>query len=321
MDDKYTDIMNACPDPSPAVLLRLEADGELPEQWRPLLEQYLDSDPQAAARLDFERSLRERVAAVTPAVTAPPELADKIREMFRSEADTAVATEPDLRLTGSSTETERKESFSTGRRLTFPRLLSRLAVAAVFALLVGVVGYVALTGQNRNNSGIKTPGTVPLTQASHKLFNFIDERSTACSDFTDFFDDNNSASALNQIPDVLSPHLGCCPPVIDLSSCGFTFRGAGACHVPYYGPSLHYVYSAGDNPGEGVLSIFVQHVTESTDMQPGVLYQLVREGSKRTILAWLEDDKIIYLVPPEGQSAADVVKLLNAPSERRTIPS
>ncbi len=285
--------------PSTAVLLRLEADGELPDAWRPALRDAMQADPHAEDRLAFEHTLRFRVSKVMVG-KAPEGLAERIQQMF-AEADAQ---------SGATSATSTPAAGSPGRAFSLRRRLTRYAMAAGLALLLGATGLILW--QSRDGVPVLTYGSdVLLSEASTRIFNFVEAQARTCGDFQKFYEHKMTVRELRRVPAELSDHLREDAPAPDLSARGYEFKGAGECAVPFYGPSVHYVYARSTPAGPMPLSFFVQHGEGPQDMQTGVLYELTQPGSATRAYTWHEAEMIYYLVPAPGEQAETVLELLD----------
>ena len=121
---------------------------------------------------------------------------------------------------------------------------------------------------------------------------------------------------LGEVPSTLSEYLGTQAPAPSLAGSGYRFEGAGKCAVPFYGPSLHYVYTREGPTGRVPLSLFVQHGQAPADMSEGALYELIREGAEAHVYTWCEGELIYYLVPAPGDDVEEVLQDFSAPTTR-----
>jgi hypothetical protein len=309
MTDQQQDIQFSNEPPSQAALLRLEADGELPESWRGRLDEAMQEDPHAEDRLAFERALRFRVSKVM-AGEAPAGLAERIRAAL-IEADTA---DTDAVSPAATEEAATRRSARRDTVYSFRTRLVRVAMAAVLTLLVGATGLILWRTQN-GLGPINTRADVPLAQASSRLFDFVESQARTCGDFGRHFEWKMTVRELGEVPEQLSDHLNERAPAPDLGASGYRFEGAGTCAVPFYGPSLHYVYSKATSAGvREPLSLFVQRGETPEDMREGVLYDMTKEGSSMHIYTWCEDRMIYYIVPVPGDDPEQILEQMQAPT-------
>jgi hypothetical protein len=313
IDENQYNPLDASP-PSAAVLLRLEADGELPEAWRQRLDETMQADPHAEDRIAFERALKLRVSKVM-AQGAPAGLAERVRaSLADADPQAQATTQPRTREVQAPSAAPAETSAPV---YSFRQRLTRYALAAVLTLLVGVSGFLAWEGRN----GLPSRNSdITLERASTKVFNFVDSQARVCGDLGRHFRGKMKCRALGEVPSTLSEYLGIQAPAQSLANSGYRFEGAGKCAVPYYGPSLHYVYtreaSAGAAAGRVPLSLFVQHGQAPADMSEGSLYELVREGAEVHVYTWCDGELIYYLVPAPGDDVEEVLQDFSAPTTR-----
>ena len=167
--------------PSTAALLRLEADGELPEAWRQRLDETMQADPHAEDRIAFERALRLRVSKVM-AQSAPAGLAERIRaSLADADPQAQATTQPSAREIQGPSATAAE---APARIYSFRQRLTRYALAAVLTLLVGASGFLAWQGRN----GLPSPRSdITLQQASTRVFKFVDSQARVCGDLGRYF--------------------------------------------------------------------------------------------------------------------------------------
>jgi hypothetical protein len=307
-------------EPSLGVLLRLEADGELPEAWRPALEACIAEDSTAAERIEFERTLRKQIGR-SMHVTAPADFRQQVR-LALAEAELAEAElaeqDGDLRLTRSDDDAALPTPVAPppARRMRIGgNWGGGLAIAAALLMLVSVVYYSVQSGMNAGDPA----GFFRIQEAGFQLRQFVTWQADACADFQRQFERKMQVRELAEIPEQYAEHLEYGAPVIDLAGCGYEFRGVGPCHVPLNGNSLHYIYESA--AGEA-LSIFVQDDEGAIgDLEPGTLYEFAKPDSISSVLCWTEGGQIYYLVPPPDRAADEVARSMKAPENRERIRS
>jgi hypothetical protein len=117
---------------------------------------------------------------------------------------------------------------------------------------------------------------------------------------------------IGEVPAAAASYLKSKVPVVDLTSIGFEFDGAGTCVIPG-GKTLHLLYQSRDEPHRHV-SLFVQRYENQITIEPGKL--AVLEGPEgHTVLAWRGDTLVFYLVAGD---ASDADKAAGAYGQRRS---
>jgi|GEM_PF-2427634 len=287
--------------------IRCVADGELPVPQATAMAQ----DESAQRGVAFERTLRTRVASVMSGGAAPSELRAAVEAMFATEAPESQGEDLPVRqpVTVGPAAT-RTHAFWSRRNV-----LTTLAAAAV-------VGLVATVGVFVRNA------TAPVPRIAATLVSFLEQEHAKCSTFGPYFDQKmivrNEQDAAAYVAAILETPIS----TLDLQESGYSLAGAGRCHVPGDGASVHAIYSALKSVVKGQqeaapVSVFLQVATDDTPLfKPGVCYEKpCGENLADRLAVWRSGDLIYYIYCP---GAADgmpkqVLRSLGAPNGRVTL--
>jgi hypothetical protein len=259
------------PDPTDATLIRQYADGELTPDEAAAFEQRLQSDPDLRAAVEFERTLRTRVAAVmqTDAPAAPADLADRIHAALAGADSTQAADAPDA---PDATPARPETGPVAGRigpgappaaaaaahdRGTGGSRRPRANIFMIAATLVLVAGAILI--------GIFGPSIDQLPPAGDLVVDAADWVSSEhgrCTTDTDVVDTKLSWHDPAEARRQLAAHLQVSEVSIPLAleEIGYEFVGAGRCMLPAGGlKSGHMLFERSANPpaGPAMLSLFV----------------------------------------------------------------
>lgn len=285
-----------------AARLRTAADGEASDSVT----------GEDAARVSFERDLRDAVGRVMGADAAPAGLRDDLVRAMRDEA----SSDGGLRLVG------------TPARPARPSLRPSwwLAAAAGIALVVSVVLFRPVTGPSPVSPG--RPQASPGEASRHfvRLVAFVSEQHDACAAFGEFFDAKITSRSREEARAAASELLGRIPRHLDLRSesivkAGYRFAGLGPCAVPGKGPSVHMLFRADPvvAPGAPIVSVFVQEDTGDLPIDPGPAYaapaSIATPGG--TLTVWRDGGLVYYLVAPPIPLEAR--RAFNIPDEERPL--
>jgi hypothetical protein len=295
MADSRIDTANDRPtgdDLSIGALLRLGADDELIAPERDRLAAHLRAHPEDAARLDTERALRARVGRLLDrSPGAPADLRDSVASILRSDASEA----PVIRRTD---------------RSFWRRSLAPLAIAASLVFVVSASIVI------RQAAVRSTDAAWMDANLGAEVAGFVEREHSRCVGLDDATNMKFVTSTLDGAHALIEERLGAGARKLDLSGQGLELTGAGACHVPGEGRSVHLLYRPVDGDG-GAVSLFVQAGApdfRGVDSSCLCLTDLV-EGEE--VLVWRRDGLVFYLVCPAGESLAPgILTALDAPTAR-----
>ncbi len=273
---------------NPAALLRAAADGELsPEQLAALDA----TQPDLAARVDFERSLKPRVSrAMCDPALAP--------ESLRRRVIAALAAERE--------ETEPRTLPLRPMQDGAPRhLLPRWAALAATIVLVAGVGFMSWSFANR--AGVFGPPTAV------QLASFVSAEHDRCSKFSDHFKSKFTERSPDRAEAAAAEILGSAPaiitmPVAGLRDGGYEFAGIGRCAVPGRGDSAHLLFADGTTEAANTISLFIQVDTGQLPLDVGTCYGCpLSETVKHSPVIWRDGGFLFYLFAddPSGLKRAE----------------
>ncbi|MFG0275682.1 MAG: anti-sigma factor family protein [Phycisphaerales bacterium] len=279
-------------DLSIGALLRLGADDELTAPERERLAAHLRAHPEDAARLDTERAIRARVGqTLERSPAAPADLRDRVASILRGDADEA----PVIRRTD---------------RSFWRRSLAPLAIAASLLLVVSAS---IVIRQAAIRSGEPTWMDASFGAA---VASFVEREHSRCVGLNDETNMKFVTNTLEGAHALMQDRLGTTARSLDLSGQGLELTGAGACHVPGEGKSVHLLYRPTDGR-DGAVSLFVQAGApgfQGVDESCICLSELA-EGEE--VLVWRRDGLVFYLVCPESDGpASGILDALDAPTSR-----
>jgi len=303
---------------SDAAILRLAADSELlPPHIQTRLEALRTADPTAMNRIAFEKTLRaacnRSLNINDPAVNCPTHLRQQVLSAIRS-TTTPESQQSQLRLTESN-HTPFASPPSSSKRNPFT-LRAFMNIAAVIALLAAATLFLRTTvlpGANPNSPGVA-------------LASFLATEHTACS--TDFASrhDKFVITDPSEIPSVFRSVLSTSPSIPDMQALGLEFRGAGRCHVPGDGASIHLLFSPPQEKLDQLcqskdhsISLFIQTDTGQFDIAAGETYVLKSPDGNRAVMAWKADGLLHYLVTSCPINCNKISHALEAPPSRRDV--
>lgn len=286
------------PPDSISTLLRLAADGELSPLQAQQVREYLNTNPDAARSIEFERNLRAACARAMGSAVAPAHLRARIlsQAAHSQNAQTLPSTQ-----TADIAQALEARGVQTRERSFWQRMTPAVrALAAAILLLVGgtFIYQVANIG-----TGSASPALAQLSTIADFVGN---EHNRCVLDPTTArkFTIHELASA----PEAFAAIVGKSPSFPDLASVGLTFLEGGKCHVPGKGQSMHLRFQVGDSP-DRVISLFVQSIADETDklFEPGKSYQLTcknlpeAQGNPPIIYGWSADGLNYFLVADDAE--------------------
>jgi anti-sigma factor RsiW len=219
-----------------ANLVRRYVDGELTPAERDDFQRRLEAEPSLQQQVQFEQTLKERVASVLCAESqaAPAQLAERVTAALRDE-------QPD--------ESKPTRTSWLRERLRDPQQANWLAVAATLLLVAGAVLF-GILGRPIDEWPNGT-ATEPAVAASAL---WASGEHLRCGYDRGHLRGKASLSSAD-VGEDFTKHLGVqVPDVFDLQGFGFEFVGAGHCMVPGPVPSGHLVYRRSDG---AMVSVFL----------------------------------------------------------------
>lgn len=274
-------------------LLRLAADDELTADEADRLERHLREHPEDRARIDAERGLRARVGQLGAQAPAPSsDLRERVAGILAGDASEADA--PVIRRTD---------------RSFWQRSLAPLAIAASLLLVVSASLII-------RQAAVSTSGAWMSETFGAEVAGFVDREHDRCAGLNDATNMKFVTNTIDGANALMLKRLGAAPATIDLSSRGLTLAGAGACHVPGEGRSVHVLYRPTGEDGAPV-SLFVQSgaaAFEGVDERSLCIQR--PSGERDEVLVWRRDGLLYYLVSPPGRDAEALLGALGAPTDR-----
>ncbi len=311
--------------------IRLYVDGESAPEEKRAVEERLERDAEFRDRVEFERSLRERIGVVlgTSAASAPEGLSEQIRAALASADFETVEEAAPVNLPPEP----HREQVSNDRRWSLwggPVRVNYLAVAACLALVSGAVLW-GIFGSPINNF---VPGQADMVG---DIATFTAQEHIRCADS----EENRAAKAKYHDPEktleALQEHLSLVgpPPILfDFTDIGYDFYGGGPCMVPGGEPSFHLIYihpSEHDQPVK-LISIFIIPNVGQLDMEPatgtsplfpgfeqfGGWHTVGGDGTGQNRVLCVNDDRLIYfMVCCDGGVVGDICARISTPDSRR----
>ncbi len=284
--------------------VRLFVDGELSTGDAAHIEQQMASDPDLRRRVEFERGLRERVAAAlaSDAPESPANLESSVRAALS-------ATPESSDVAGRIEPVARAVVTPSPPRANFFLLAASLMIVAG-AVLFGIFG--------RPIDSAPGPGQGDVVAES--AFFVAGEHDRCSGDQLQLlaklvYRDASEAFA------ALATHLG--PgrvPAIDLSSIGFEFVGGGECHVPAADRSGHLMYlksgGAGDADSSMVSIFMVPDEGQFSHLQTmprinGAWIELTDRAEPCTVLFTTNGSMAYFLCCCDAASVEDTARLVH----------
>lgn len=233
----------------PAHLLRSAADGELDAAEAARVQEAAEADAETAARIDFERALRARVADVLSEATPPADLHRRVVAALE-------AAEPDPvvgRVEGGAAA-PRKSWFEGPTRANFG------AVAAVLVLVAGAILF-GIFGPHIDEVADPARGQATAEQLVEETIQHVDREHGICATDPTVRLGKLAWTTPDRAAFEISRHLGTALPIADLGELDYVFCGAGECELPGPSPSCQVLYrrdrSAGPDGPFPMASVFV----------------------------------------------------------------
>lgn len=271
------------------------ADGELDVEQNLRMLEHMAMNPRATRRVMHQQQLRQAVDRAmresTPAIPQP--LRGKI-EQLAAEWDGRPA---------------RQENTTKPARPTRPGVIAKIgrwlpAVAA--ALLLGASIVLFVLSQSPG-------GGDPLLETRHiRAASFVARHNACSKQLENLHRADAFGTQIADIPGKVAERfdLSATLPVLDLSSLGYAFAGAGDCAAPG-AAAVHLVFRADDGPG--AISIWVRPAADSDgDIEPGKLYAAAPRKGQHPLLMWRRGDVIYYLIGDDADKVREAARLLAA---------
>jgi anti-sigma factor RsiW len=274
----------------PPVLLRAAADDELDQSQHDALEAHLAQHPRDVDRIEFERRLRGACGRVMADVPVPEGLASRVRAALDADALSE-------RLEAKADETSRAGFWNRGRAAGL------FAAAAVIVLAFGLFQW----GPS-GSSGLDMAGL------GLQIANFTAREHVHCDLDPEHVISKMSADEPHEIPPLAQRILG-----LSLDEALFSpdieMLGAGRCHVPGGGPSIHIRLRDLSAP-EAVFSLYVQRDTGSLGLDESTTYVCTPGEAapiQSPVLFWRHGGLIYYLVCPAENARNHVRDVMKFP--------
>jgi len=296
-----------------AAKIRACADGELKGDECAQLKAYLETHPDAANQLGFERELRsccERVLNDKPC--CPDALRAKISAMCCGEnAETASAAEIGDLIEQSNDQTRNRGFW-----------LRSSVISGLAAVLVIAAGVLVFQAANFKPTTPRPGMTISETEYINRMGDFVVREHNRCC--------NDNAAAAKLVRHDLEEATGYFSGIFgrplvtpDLSQVEgkVNFYGGGDCHVPSTPRSGHLRFDATDDAGNPVrLSLFIATIPEQEllPMEDGMTYRVRSEAcddAGARLFAW-KHDGIMYLLVSEASDSLclSVREVMQAPA-------
>ncbi|MDY7107693.1 MAG: hypothetical protein SYC29_03560 [Planctomycetota bacterium] len=288
-------------------LIRNYADGELDPEQAAALQQRLESDHRLRAQLRFEHVLRERIGEVMrDGSSAPAGLVERISAALSEATD-----EPEPEVVAGRVDSGGAVAGRGKRaRRVGPAPMSMFAVAAALLLVAGVILF-SIFGEQIGHEG----------NLAIETARFVEDVHIRCETEPKTLAKVSPWRARGEAERELTRHLGDGEvSVLDLSSLGYKFYGAGPCHVPGPVPSGHFFHERPAEEGRdaSMVSLYVvpdhgQYADQIDEHRPGQWFELPAEpGSGDRILGISNGSIMYFLVCPCHPGLGDLKKAIEA---------
>lgn len=298
-----------------ASMLRACADGELCPEGCERLKKYLAENPDAAARVEFEKQLRGCCDRVMSQPKCPDALRSKIQALAGVAAD-ASAEHESASYIEASNEMTRQKSF-------WQRSPVMSAMAAVLILAAGGLIWQS-SSLITKSSGIGVSQTSPASYAE-RVGNFVAREHERCCE------EQAAQNKLvyNEIDESIAyfserfEHSVTMPASLGEQE-QIRFYGGGDCHLPATNASGHMRFDAVGPEGQVVsLSLFVAPDPGLLEMSEGTTYVLDSTQCKEqgaNLFAWTRDGVMYLLVSEAGEDmCASVRGMMQAPAALKRL--
>lgn len=281
-------------------LLRAAADGELSSAKAA----EVGADADSAARIAFEKSLRDAVGRSMKGDAAPAELRARIEAALRAEPDPLPIP-----------LAEKPRAGSAGRRGgVIGWLNDNRSLAALLAVAISL-GLFMLWRQGQPTASERIAMDVMAQSLIRE-----GERFAA---FGEKFEKQVPYKGRAAAEGAMETVLGAAVPVYDLSSLHYQVAGLASCSLSWPGQSGQLIYHADE--GTGWLTLIMNHASaaEAASPVPEKWVSALRSGNPELppVFLWRKGDVVFYLVAPTEWEGRRALKLFDAPgSVRRFDP-
>ena len=254
------------------------ADGELDVEQNLRVLEHMAMNPQATRRAMHQQQLRQAVERVMKEDSPPPpaDLRAKI------EAIAARADEDEAATLKQMQQAKKDRGVLAVLRRWTP------AIAAAVILVVTASLWFQMGSRAQASD-------LPVHLVDAKIAGKLDRRHSACSETLDsLYKADEFGKEIDVLPEKVKAFLQMNDgvPVLDLSSLGYEYAGAGRCGATG-GTSVQVVYRAKDKPP---LSLWIRADTENeVKSEQGKRSSATPEGVPHPILIWLRDNVVFYL--------------------------
>ncbi len=277
-------------------LLRAAADGELSAARA--AEAGADAD--GAARIAFERSLRDAVGRSMQGNGAPAELRARIEAALRAEPEALPIPMPEAPRGGSARRAGGVIGWLNANR----------SLAALLAIAVSL-GLFMFWRQGQPTASERIAMDV-MAQSLIKE----GERFTA---FGERFEKQVPYKGRAAAEGAMETVLGEAVPVYDLSSLHYQVAGLAPCSLSWPGQSGQLIYHADEGTGWLTLIMNRVPVAEAASPVPEKWVSVLRSGNEELppVYLWRKGDVVFYLVAPDEWEGRRALKLFDAPGSLR----
>ncbi|TVQ60693.1 MAG: hypothetical protein EA379_07755 [Phycisphaerales bacterium] len=279
-----------------ARLLRCAADDELTtEESEAVSSREGDSGADDAARIAFERALREAVGRVMGgSAKAPQSLRDRVERAMLEER--------------TRHEVEAGADGVAGTIRPMRTRLRQWPLAAAAAVLIGTMLVMAV---QRGGFG----GAPAIPEHQVQLTSFLQAEHEGCAGCPVTLREKLQTRELLDATELVWRTVGEGVAALDLSASGYVFSGVGKCRVPGPGASVHLMYLPEKGAAGGApVSLFVQVHTGDREVPEGLSRLLeCRKKSELPVLMWRHGDVLYYVVSPSEIARDTVGASMGAP--------
>lgn len=267
------------------------ADGELDVEQNLRMLEHMAMNPGATRRVMHQQQLRQAVDRALREATPP--IPPSLRETIE-------------RLATEANRGDRAEARSRSSRRGIVARIGRWLPAVAAAVLLGASVVLFVLSQ-------PPAGDAPLLETRHIQTAGLVARHAACSQqLENLHRADHFGTQIADIPGKVAEkfEMSQTIPVLDLSSLGYAFAGAGDCAAPG-SPAVHLVYHA--DAGPGAISVWVRPAAErDRDIEAGKLYAAAPGKDQHPLLMWRRGEVIYYLIGDDADKVREAARLLAA---------